>query len=338
MAWAVAVDDVVPVAERVGTTVSTIARQGLSASTHRPLGGDGGPVSAVFRRPRPGNRGSGRLGRCWRHRVDRGGRGFRSAQGVGERSAATGSTRGWCARGLRGGGQRADPPLARASRRPVPFCAAGEAIRFCIAPDGVRLAWAQHGSGPALVKGRVLAHSSRVRLGEFGMASLARGTRRAAHARSLRRAWMRSFRPRGGGAVARTLGGRPRDGCRRGWLGSVRPARDIPGRGHGHRVQRSASGSRGPAGPRWRLRAGTGPARRPAARAFGRLDLGHPDRVGRPRSDVSAPLHDAVLATGQPGADRLGTTSSSAGRHRPRTRFGCIALAPSWTSVSWRPA
>ena len=31
MAWAVAVDDVVPVAERVGTTVSTIVRQGLSA-------------------------------------------------------------------------------------------------------------------------------------------------------------------------------------------------------------------------------------------------------------------------------------------------------------------
>ena len=31
MAWAVAVDDVVPVAERLGTTVSTIVRQGLSA-------------------------------------------------------------------------------------------------------------------------------------------------------------------------------------------------------------------------------------------------------------------------------------------------------------------
>ena len=31
MAWAVAVDDVVPVAERLGTTVSTIVREGLSA-------------------------------------------------------------------------------------------------------------------------------------------------------------------------------------------------------------------------------------------------------------------------------------------------------------------
>ena len=195
------------------------------------------------------------------------------------------------------------PPARQSSPRSILCCGASDSLlhrtRRGTACLGSARQW------PAARKGRELAHPSRVRLGEFRMASLARGTRSAAHARSLRRAWMRSFGPRCGGAVARTLGGRPRDGCRRGWLGPVRPARDIPGRGHRRRVQRSASGSRGPAGPLWRLRAGTGPARRAAARAFGRLDLCDPDRMDRPRSDVSPPLHDAVPAAGQPRADGL---------------------------------
>ena len=32
-------------------------------------------------------------------------------------------------------------------------------IRFCVAPDGVRLAWAKHGSGPPIVRaGTWLTH------------------------------------------------------------------------------------------------------------------------------------------------------------------------------------
>ena len=54
MGWAVAVDDVVPVAERLGTPVSTDRAPGAQRPTYRCLGGDGHPVPAVFYRARHG--------------------------------------------------------------------------------------------------------------------------------------------------------------------------------------------------------------------------------------------------------------------------------------------
>ena len=70
-------------------------------------------------------------------------------------------------------GRRAPPP------RYGP--AVKQEVRFCTAPDGVRLAYAVHGRGPPLVQGRDLADPSRLRLGEPGLAPLARAARRAPH-------------------------------------------------------------------------------------------------------------------------------------------------------------
>ena len=56
------------------------------------------------------------------------------------------------------------------------------AIRFCTAPDGVRLAYQSPRPRPAARPGRDLADAPRARLGEPGLAPLARSPRRAPHA------------------------------------------------------------------------------------------------------------------------------------------------------------
>ena len=198
MAWAVAFDDVAPVAERVGTAVSTIVRPGLSARLTGRLEAMAAPCPP-FSSPET--------------RESRNPGGSGGAGGIEWTDAA-----------------------GQSSPRSILCCGASDSLLHRTRRGATRLGSARQ--WPGARKGRELAHPSRVRLGQFRMASLARGTRRAAHARSLRRAWMRSLRPRGAGAVPRTLGGRPRNRYRRGWLGPVRPLRDLPGRGHRRRVQR----------------------------------------------------------------------------------------------------
>ena len=72
MGWAAAVEDVAAVAERIGSEVSTIGRQGMTARLDRRRRGDGGALPAVLHRARRRHRRPGRPRRRGRHRVDRG--------------------------------------------------------------------------------------------------------------------------------------------------------------------------------------------------------------------------------------------------------------------------
>jgi DNA-binding winged helix-turn-helix (wHTH) protein len=66
-------------------------------------------------------------------------------------------------------------------------------IRFCRSADGVQVAYATSGSGPALVKDRQLAVAPGLRLGEPGLAALAAFAVPAPPAGPLRRARLRSL-------------------------------------------------------------------------------------------------------------------------------------------------
>ena len=67
-------------------------------------------------------------------------------------------------------------------------------IRYLRTPDGVKLAWAEAGTGPLLIKAAQLAQPPRVRLGEPGLAALDPVLRRPHPPRPLRRARLRDDR------------------------------------------------------------------------------------------------------------------------------------------------
>jgi hypothetical protein len=70
-------------------------------------------------------------------------------------------------------------------------------IQFCLAPDGVQLAYSRIGQGPPLGEDRKLDDSSRIRSGKSHLASSLSRTRPRSHAYTLRRAWKRAVGSRG---------------------------------------------------------------------------------------------------------------------------------------------
>ena len=62
-------------------------------------------------------------------------------------------------------------------RQADPFGPTDQEIKFCRAPDGVRLAYAIHGSGPPVVVASCWLESSAIRLAEPRLAALPRSAR-----------------------------------------------------------------------------------------------------------------------------------------------------------------
>jgi hypothetical protein len=71
LAWVVAVPDIDPVARRLGSTITTLAREGLSDALDRRRAVDARAVPTVLRQPRSRSRRSRGRRRCRRHHLDR---------------------------------------------------------------------------------------------------------------------------------------------------------------------------------------------------------------------------------------------------------------------------
>ena len=117
-------------------------------------------------------------------------------------------------------------------------------IRFCTAPDGVRLAYAVHGRGPPLVRVATWLTHLRLRLGQPGLAPLAATPRRAPHRGPLRRAGLRALRPRARRPSLETWVADLETVVDAAGLGSLRAARHLAGSRDRGRLRGPAPGAR----------------------------------------------------------------------------------------------
>ena len=180
-------------------------------------------------------------------------------------------------------------------------------IRYLRASDGVRLAWAEAGTGPDDRQGGELADPPRVRVGEPDLAPLDAVLLGPLPVRALRRARLRHDRLEHLRPVVRTPDRGPGGGRGRGRLPrAVHDARHLARRRAVHPLRGSPSRTGVPPDSVRRLRAGVGAAERSGQGSRIRLHYGtDARRVGPQQSGVPPDLHLALRPRGVRRADRM---------------------------------